>query len=762
MNKPRKNNVVAITGKAGIGKSLSKEQIERHKNNCVDAYTSHFYRLFPLRDNKEPYAGSETVHTPYNPLWEGSDFKYNYAVVLKADDLVIDVDRKNFAKKLNGVLVHCGGKYKHQPYKGVWAGCKVLDLEEGEIDNPMARLLADVNLPKQPDTYIVRSGGGGYHIHFKVPPGARWETRLADYPGIDFRRAGGYMVGPGSVHPESGWAYYVAHGSLDNILPMPVDLARILRKSDRVAGVGLSGFDMDTGIQKQFVRFLKTFDPAIQGEYGGLVMDQVAKTGFDLAIDPQTAFDLIAEHYNPRCVPEFEENELKKRVESAYRSSRDVVGNRHPRADFDDLELPDEAGPNDELREMERDYQKWNFDRQGQLYPRDPGNTLSYFLDPLVEDKEPNPLYRLIRFNELSQRPEFTRRAPWQYKKGDVPPIDDRQSAMLLMYLSQRSHYISGDGALKAAILTLSVMYTFDPVRDYLNGLVWDGVERLPGFLHKYAGAEDTALNAEIGKNTLLAAVYRVFEPGCQMDTVLILEGRQGSAKSKFVRILGGEFGKTLSIDLNHRKDTVQAMLGGWIFETAEVVFMRKQDANAIKDFITTPVDSARMPYKGTTEDYKRRSIIIGTCNPDEGMGYFNDPTGARRYWPVTTGDLDLDGLRRDRDQLFAEAVVRYHNREQYWLTDETLLAEAAEQQELRQVAQPVAEQVISILENMPVVETISLREVYEKCDLKISSVTPTIRAQVVRGMRVLGYEFKQQNRHSGIFVLTDPLAGLE
>ena len=65
-------------------------------------------------------------------------------------------------------------------------------------------------------------------------------------------------------------------------------------------------------------------------------------------------------------------------------------------------------------------------------------------------------------------------------------------------------------------------------IRDYLNGLKWDGTERIAHVLHHFLGAAEDEYTCEAMKIFLLGAIKRVFQPGCKFETMLCLVGGQG------------------------------------------------------------------------------------------------------------------------------------------------------------------------------------------------------------------------------------------
>lgn len=199
---------------------------------------------------------------------------------------------------------------------------------------------------------------------------------------------------------------------------------------------------------------------------------------------------------------------------------------------------------------------------------------------------------------------------------------------------------------------------TFDPVREYLDGLRWDGVPRVDRWLVEYCGAADTPLNRAFGRKTLLAAVRRVRQPGCKFDFLLVLEGPQGQGKSTLIRVLAGEENfSDAEIIGGDKQEQQEAVAGVWLYEIGELEGMSKHDVTKIKLFLSKTHDRARPAYGHTRVDRPRRCVFIGTTNDDN---YLRDTTGNRRYWPVKLrpGLIDIEAVRRDRDQLWAEVVA--------------------------------------------------------------------------------------------------------
>lgn len=188
---------------------------------------------------------------------------------------------------------------------------------------------------------------------------------------------------------------------------------------------------------------------------------------------------------------------------------------------------------------------------------------------------------------------------------------------------------------------------------DYLNGLVWDQKPRLARWIVDYAGAADTESVRTISRNTLITAVRRARQPGCKLDEMLVLEGSQGCGKSSALRILAGDwYTDDLPIGSSTRQ-VIEATAGKWIVEAAELRAMGEGDIAVLKAFLACSSDEARMPYQVASTRVPRAFVIIGTTHETNWM---HDVTGNRRFWPVHVAHFDLDRLRADRDQLWAEA----------------------------------------------------------------------------------------------------------
>lgn len=207
----------------------------------------------------------------------------------------------------------------------------------------------------------------------------------------------------------------------------------------------------------------------------------------------------------------------------------------------------------------------------------------------------------------------------------------------------------------REAVYSLCLENTFHPIRNYLDGLKWDGISRLPTWLHTHLGAEDSSLNRAIGEIVLIAAVRRVRQPGVKFDTVLVLEGPQGTGKSTAVRIFAGADNfADQDILACAPKEQMELLEGVWLYELCELAGLSRSETNKVKSFISRCEDSSRMAFGRFKERRPRKCIFIGTTNEEK---YLRDKTGNRRFLPVRTGVIDLERLKRDRDQLWAEAA---------------------------------------------------------------------------------------------------------
>jgi predicted P-loop ATPase len=240
---------------------------------------------------------------------------------------------------------------------------------------------------------------------------------------------------------------------------------------------------------------------------------------------------------------------------------------------------------------------------------------------------------------------------------------------------------------------------TFHPVKDYLESLNWDGTERLDDWLTDCFGAEKTEYAMAVGRMFMIGMVARIYQPGCQADYMLILEGPQGIFKSTACRALAGEWFSDGMPENVNSKDAALHLRGKWLVEIAELHHLSRAETTALKAFITRRTDIYRPPYGRKEVHRPRQNLFVGTTNKKV---YLQDPTGGRRFWPVVTGDIDIEFLISLRDQLFAEAVVRYRKGEHWWPDPEFEAKHITSEQEARFEGDPWEQPIIRHLGERP------------------------------------------------------------
>ena len=303
----------------------------------------------------------------------------------------------------------------------------------------------------------------------------------------------------------------------------------------------------------------------------------------------------------------------------------------------------------------------------------------------------------LVRFNEFAQRTEFAHAPPWRHAEPGTE-WTDADDVDLQAWLQVRKVDVRGRSTIADCVARVARDNPVHPVRTWLSSLTWDGRPRLVHWLTDYLGADGPADYLEaIGPAFLISAVARVHRPGCQADHVLTLESPQGRGKTSAVRVLGRPWVTEGLPDLVN-KDAALHLAGVWIVELSELAAVRRTDSiEHVKSFLTRNVDRYRPPYGRRTVDVPRQCVFIGTTNE---AAYLRDPTGNRRFWPVRCGEIDLEALERDREQLWAEALLHYHAGNAWHLTAEQAAA-AASEQEARRFVTELEEDVHEYLERM-------------------------------------------------------------
>ena len=296
--------------------------------------------------------------------------------------------------------------------------------------------------------------------------------------------------------------------------------------------------------------------------------------------------------------------------------------------------------------------------------------------DPL-QKIEANQLMALLREKQnRGQEPFRYNVFTQQIEEGEVVCDGANSIERYYLHLANKGLKIPKDVAFDC-VIQIARENEYDPVKEYLQHVSnTEELTYIDQLATTYLRPEDKPIAPTIYdkmlKCTLIAAVARVFEPGCKFDNCCVIVGKQGARKSTFWSVLGGHFFSDALKDISN-KDSLMILHRSWIMEYSELDFLttRKQ-AGEIKAFLSQATDIFRVPYGKATEVFKRRGIIVGTSNKTDGL--LMDDSGNRRFWIVPTSknnenQIDCDGLLKEKDSIWASAVSAYLNKEP-WILD--------------------------------------------------------------------------------------------
>lgn len=342
--------------------------------------------------------------------------------------------------------------------------------------------------------------------------------------------------------------------------------------------------------------------------------------------------------------------------------------------DFADIDVPTPRQKPMQILKPKPD-ERWRdrleLDKRGDIRP-----TAANIMAVLENDEE---LTGRLWFNLFNKYIYVNGGLPWD---AEATRWGNNDEANLRIYLENK-YGLTGKDKISDCLTAVVTKNKIHPIREYLNKLRWDGTPRLDRLIIDYIGAEDNELTRIMTRKHFTAAVARVYEPGCKYDYCLILTGREGIGKSTLFNIMGGEWFSDSLVTLEGIKGMEQVQ-DAWIIEMQELGSMKRSEVEQTKAFLSRRNDKYRPPYGRVTEDNPRQFICCGTTN--EAL-FLKGDTGNRRFWVIEVDDKNKrykDGreqLISDRDQIWAEAVVRYRQGEQLYLSRE-MEAEARQRQE--------------------------------------------------------------------------------
>jgi hypothetical protein len=586
----------------------------------------------------------------------------------------------------------------HVVVTGEASGVFVVDVDVKGKDDGYAQLEA---LGELPATFTVRTGSGGAHFYFRHP-GFRVSNRkpssAIDIKGDPDRPDGlVYVVAPGSPgYTKTSNPNVVAEGDpYEVIADVPIAdapewLLSWLRidetKRDAFAPVPIDEehVDWDYRIDKGIDACKTMRHGQADGEAGKALLALCFRLVRGLELPLEKAFELIVEHYNPRCTDThgapfpWSDDEVVHKLNDAVQRS-DIPCGIPLKSTSDAIKAIGQRmatpGPLRDLGPVVKTDRRTH--DTSHKYQYQVGELAAHAL----ADKRP--------FNDLvtlfARHPDWC--GVWQVDEFSEsllcvdPPIKlDAETKGLtpgdlgdLRSYLEHMGFLAQDKEIASAISSASRRLRFHPVREYFANLPKGDPSIFDGLAKRLFGT-DEPLADDFLRKFLVSSVRRILNPGCQVDTVLVLYGpQQGEGKTTFVEALFEEkwTRRGLPADLANR-DASHALLGYRCVELGELASLLRTEKNAAKDFITWREDVYRQYGNGERIRRARECVFIGTTNDDD---FLRDATGNRRFWVIAVPkgfEIPTPWVREHRDEIWSAALALANDASfRHWFTRE-------------------------------------------------------------------------------------------
>lgn len=660
---------------------------------------------------------------PTIPRWTDTPASHvppeEYSIVLQPTELIIDFDCKNY---VDDPFSLTGGKL----------------LLENEV-------IKEWDLP---DTRVVETPSGGHHFYYSIPPGKKVKQEQRYYGEmIDFLSVGSQVPGPWSVIKEGIYKLVIDKP----IATLPEKFYNWLEKvSDDVRGrAAIDETEVDD--PRDILRYEKWLHSgagaSVQGQHGDDQLVLVCMYGRDYGLSLETTERLINKIYNPRAVPMWMPSDIHQKCRSAYRSARGEMGSKSSVVRIDRDPLLQEAAPKrkpgetkatEQMKALRFHHLKSSYivDTKGNLIPNHIINTR------VILANEPH-FADMFWWDSFRHTIRTTTQAWWRDDKSDELSQED----FLHIYdwlnsnPSTCGRYRCELQTVKHAVSLRAQQAAKHPLQSYLNDLTWDGIPRLENLLIDTCNSPDGKWSGRAIRKFLIGCVERAYNPGAKMDYILCLQGGQGLRKGMWIDMLGGEWSRSGELDPGDA-GMAHKMLGTWIMELPEIdQVITKRDRSKIKAFITQKSDFYRKPYAPAPTDVPRTACFIATLNPTD-LGWLEDETGHRRYWPVAVGHCDIEKLAEIRDQVFAEAVHYYRQGEKPFFNDPEDKAMETAAQIANASTEPWTQLLFGRLQDT---DALTITDAYYLLGLTAREIGTASRAKVTRSLRELKFTYDNE-----------------